>query len=170
MGQTSVSNTYLGTGLVGEFYSTEPQSARTLILASASAALNVVGSVVTFVDAQDDQAGIAASSNFAGIIGMPKVLAREGLDAATSIANGVPVEILDGGYIFVDLPAAAGKGDFVYYSNTDGTLATVAPDGVPPAGHTRVPGGIVSIKNVTEAGLGIIYVERGGDISDSTGI
>lgn len=170
MGQTTVSNTQLGSGVVGEFYSTEPQAARTLILASANAALNLVGSVVTFEDAEDDQCGVAASTRFAGLIGMPKSLVREGLDASTAIANGVAVEVLRRGYVFVDLPAVAAKGDYVYYSDTDGTLATIAPTGVAPVGHTRVPGGTVEIFNVTAAGIGVIYFDFAGDISDSTGV
>lgn len=170
MGQKIVSNATQGSGVVGEFYSTEPQGSRTLILASANAALNVIGSVVTYVDAEDQQAGIAASTRFAGIIGMPKALVRPTLDESTTIDNGVAVEVLNRGYVFVSLPAVAAKGDYVYYSDTDGTLATVAPTGVAPAGHTRVPGGYVEIANVTEAGIAVIYLDFAGDISDSTGV
>lgn len=170
MGQTSVDNTHLGAGVVGEFYSTEPQAARSLILNSASEANNVIGRVVTFVDNEDQQAGVAASARFAGIIGMPKVLARQGLDPVTTIANGTVAEILRRGYVFVDLPAVAAKGDYVYYSDTTGELATVAPTGTAPAGHTRLPGGTVEIFNVTEAGIAVIYFDFAGDISDSTGV
>lgn len=169
MAQTSVTNTRLGSGVVGEFYSTEPQSARTLILNSASEANNVIGRVVTYVDNEDQQAGVAASDRFAGIIGMPKTLVRPTLDPVTTIPNGTPAQILNRGYINVSLPAAADKGDFVYYSNTTGALATVAPDAAPPAGHTRVPGGTVEIYNVTAAGIAVIYVDFAGDKSDSTG-
>ena len=42
-------------------------------------------------------------------------------------------------------------------------LATAAPDASPPAGHARVPGGTVEIFNVTEAGVGVIYVDFAGD-------
>lgn len=170
MGQTSVSNTNLGSGVVGEFYSTEPQGVRSLILNSASAANNVIGRVATYVDDEDQQAGVAASTRFAGIIGFPKSLAREGLGDVNTIANGVAADLINKGYVFVDLPAVAAKGDFVYYSDTDGTLATVAPTAAPPPGHTRLPGGKVEIYNVTEAGISVIYVDHGGDISDSTGV
>ena len=169
MGQKSVSTTYLGSGVVGEFYSSEPQSVRSLILNSASAALNVVGSVVTFVDDEDQQAGVAASTRFAGIIGLPKTLVREGLADDLTIDNGVTVQVINRGYVFVDLPAVAAKGDYVYFSDTDGTLATIAPDGVAPVGYTRVPGGTVEIFNVAVAGIGVIYVDFAGDKSDSTG-
>lgn len=170
MGQTSVDNTHLGSGVVGEFYSTEPQTARSLILNSASEANNVIGRAATFVDDEDQQVGVAASTRFAGIIGMPKTLARQGLDPVTTIANGTAAEILRRGYVIVDLPAVAAKGDFVYYSDTTGELETVAPDAAPPAGATRVPGGTVEIFNVTEAGIAVIYVDFAGDKSDSTGV
>lgn len=170
MGQTTVSNTKLGSGVVGEFYSSEPQGVRSLILNSANAAHNVIGSVVTFVATKDEQAGVAASTRFAGIIGLPKTLVRPTLDDSTTIANGVTAQIINRGYVFVSLGAVAAKGDYVYYSDTDGTLATIAPDGVPPVGHTRVPGGYVEIANVTEAGIAVIYLDFAGDISDSTGV
>lgn len=169
MGQTTVANTKLGSGVVGEFYSTEPQGSRSLLLVSASAANNVVGRVVTYVDDESDQAGVAASARFAGIIGMPKTLAREGLGDVTTIANNVAAEIINKGYVFVTLPTVADKGDFVYWTNATGVLTTIAPDGVPPANSTRVPGGKVEIANVTAIGIAVIYVDHGGDISDSTG-
>lgn len=169
MGQTSVTNAVLGSGVVGEFYSTEPQGTRSLILNSASAANNVIGRVATFVDDEDQQAGVAASTRFAGIIGFPKSLIRQTLDASSTIPNGTVAELINQGYVFVSLPAAADKGDFVYYSNTTGALATVAPTAAPPAGHTRLPGGTVQIFNVTAAGIAVIYVDFAGDKSNSTG-
>lgn len=169
MVQKTVTNTALGTGVVGEFYSNEPQRTRGQIINSSSESLNVIGSVLTKVADEDDQSGVAASTVFAGILCSPKSLARQGLDAQTVIPNGTQVEVALQGYVFVDLPAAADIGDFVYFSDTDGTLATIAPDGIPPAGHTRLPGGTVQIKKVTAAGIGIIYLDSAGDKSDSTG-
>lgn len=169
MGQTSVVNTDLGTGVVGEFYSTEPQGVRALILNSASEANNVIGRVATYVDDEDQQAGVAASDRFAGIIGFPKILAREGLGEVTTIENGRVVDVIHRGYVFVALPGAANKGDYIYYGDTDGALEAVAPDAAAPAGATRLPGGTVEIFNVTEAGIAVIYVDFAGDKSDSTG-
>lgn len=169
MGQKIVSNALLGSGVVGEFYSTEPQGSRALILNSASAANNVIGRVATYVDDQNDQAGVAASTRFAGIIGFPKSLIRQTLDDSSTIPNGTVAELINQGYVYVNLPAVADKGDLVYYSNTTGELATIAPTGIPPAGHTRLPGGKVEIFNVTADGISVIYVDHGGDISDSTG-
>ncbi len=169
MAQTSVTNAQLGSGVVGEFYSTEPQGVRTLILNSASEANNVIGRVVTYVDGEDQQAGVAASSRFAGVIGMPKTLARPTLDNITIIDNGTPTQIIRKGYVFVNLPAVAAKGDFVYWTNATGALTTVAPDAAPPADSTRVPGGTVEIFNVTAPSIAVIYVDFAGDKSDSTG-
>lgn len=163
MVQKAVVNSALGSGVVGEFYSNEPQRTRGQLINSATESLNVIGTVLTKVADEDDQSGVAASSVFAGILVSPKSLVRQGLDAQTIIPNGTQVELAQQGFIFVDLPAAADIGDFVYYSDTDGTLSTTAPGATAPAGSTRLPGGTVEIKNVTEAGLGIIYLDSAGD-------
>lgn len=168
MGQKTVVNTQLSNGLPGEFYSTEPQGSRSLILKSASAANNKIGVVATYVADEDDQAGIAASTRFAGIIGFPKSLVRPTLENITTIDNGVVAEIINKGYVFVTLPAVAAKGDFVYFTNATGALTTVAPNVAPPAASTRVPGGTVEIFNVTAAGLAVIYLDHAGDKSDSS--
>jgi len=170
MGQKTVVNTQLSNGLPGEFYSTEPQGSRSFVLNSANAALNKVGVVATYVAGEDDQAGIAASTRFAGIIGFPKTLVRPTLENVTSIDNGVAAELINRGYVLVTLAAVAAKGDFVYYSNTTGVISTVAPTAVSPAGATRLPGGTVEIFNVTAAGIAVIYLDHAGDKSDSTGV
>lgn len=163
MVQKTVTNSALGSGVVGEFYSNEPQRTRGQIINSATESLNVIGSVLTKVADEDDQAGVAASTVFAGVLVSPKSLARQGLEAQTVIPNGTQVELAQQGFIFVDLPAAADIGDFVYFSDTDGTLSTAAPTATAPTGSTRLPGGTVQIKNVTAAGLGIIYLDSAGD-------
>lgn len=163
MGQTSIVNKELGSGVVGEFYSTEPQRTREKLLESAKPALNKIGVAVTQVENEDDQVGVGASRVFAGIIGSPKSLVRQGLDNVTTIKNGVLVECYLQGYMFVDLPASAAIGDYVYYSNADGTLSSSSPVNPAPAGTTRVPGGTVRIKNVLSSGIAIIYLDDAGD-------
>jgi hypothetical protein len=163
MTQKIVSNKALGTGVAGEFYSTEPQRTRGKILVSASEALNLIAVAVTHVADEDDQVGVAASAVFAGIIGSPKSLFRVGLDAQTVIPNGTVIETVLQGYLIVNLPAAADIGDFVYFSDTTGLLVTAAPAASTPVGHSRVPGGTVQIKNIVAAGLGIIYLDSAGD-------
>tara|TARA_R100000951_G_scaffold62227_1_gene52235 strand:- start:13438 stop:13986 length:549 start_codon:yes stop_codon:yes gene_type:complete len=166
MTQKIVSNKALGTGVAGEFYSTEPQRTRGKILTSASEALNLIGVALTQVAGEEDQAGVAASGVFAGILGSPKSLQRVGLDAQTVVPNGTAVECILQGYVVVNLPAAANIGDFVYYSDTTGLLATAAPAASTPAGHSRVSGGTVQIRNVAGAGLGIIYLDAAGDSTE----
>ena len=58
--------------------------------------------------------------------------------------------------------AAAENGDFVYYSDTTGALATASPTITAPAGHTRLPGGLVKGLNVTTAGVAEIYFDMAG--------
>lgn len=168
MTQKIVLNKALGTGVAGEFYSTEPQRTRGKILVSATEALNLIAVAVTHVANEEDQVGVAASAVFAGIIGSPKSLQRVGLDAQTVIPNGTVIECVLQGYLVVNLPAAAAIGDFVYFNDTTGLLTTVAPATIPPAGVTRVPGGTVQIKNVAVAGLGIIYLDAAGDKTTPT--
>ncbi len=167
MTQKIVVNIGLGTGVVGEFHSNEPQRTRGQIIVSTNEALNVIGSVLTKVAGEDELSGVAASTVFSGILATPKNLVRQGLDAVTTIINGTAVEVAQQGYLYVNLPAAASIGDFVYFSNTDGTLSTAAPTATAPAGTTRVPGGTVQIKNVTQAGIGIIYLDSAGDTTTS---
>lgn len=163
MTQKIVTNKALGTGVVGEFYSNQPQRTRGKILISASEALNIIGVALTQVAGEDEQAGVAASTVFAGILGTPKALYRNGLDAQTFIPNGTAVECILQGYVIVNLAASAAIGDFVYYSDIDGSLLTEDPAVTAPVGFTRVAGGTVQIKNVTQAGLGIIYLDAAGD-------
>lgn len=159
MVQTTVTNTNLATGIVGEFSRDINQDSISVVLNSATESLNVVGSVVHFVDGNDYEAGVAADGNIAGVLVTPKANYRASLTTAQGyINNNAQTEVATRGYIFVDLPAAADKGDFVYYSDTDGTLATAAPDTAPSAGYTRLAGGTVT-KNATEEGVGEIYID-----------
>lgn len=166
MTQKIVLNNALGTGVAGEFYSTEPQRTRGKILVSATEALNLISVAVTHVADEDDQVGVSASAVFAGIIGSPKTLQRVGLDAQTVIPNGTAIECVLQGYLIVNLPAAADIGDFVYFNDTTGLLSTAAPAASTPAGTSRVPGGTVKIKNIVAAGLGIIYLDDAGDTTE----
>ena len=163
MTQKIVSNKALGTGVAGEFHTTEPQRTRGKLLVSANAALNLIAVAVTQVASEEDQVGVAASAVFAGILGSPKSLQRVGLDAQTTIPNGTAVECILQGYVIVNLPASAAIGDFVYFTDATGLLTTAAPGATAPALSTRVPGGTVQIRNVASAGLGIIYLDSAGD-------
>ena len=110
----------------------------------------------------DYNVGIAADGNFAGILSNPKTSVRPSLEAEAFFPNETQVEVAERGYMFVTLPAAAAIGDFVYYSDTTGALATAAPSATAPVGHTRLPGGLVKGQNVSAAGVGEIYFDMAG--------
>ncbi len=160
--QSSVTNNFLATGIPGEFSRSGNQETRGAILNSESEANNIVGRVVFTVDGNSNEVGVAADGNFAGILSSPKTAVRPTLDAQAFILNDTQVEVAERGYLFVTLPAAASVGDFVYFSDTTGALATAAPAATAPAGHSRLPGGLVQGQNVTAAGVGEIYFDIAG--------
>jgi len=158
MVQTTVTNTHLATGIPGEFSRSENQDAIGVILNSAAEAKNIVGRVVHFVDDNDYEVGIAADGNIAGILSTPKAAYRATLDDQAFLPNESQSEVATRGYLFVTLPAAAKKGDLVYFGDTDGALTTAAPGVAPAADHTRLPGGVV-VRNNSGAGVGEIYID-----------
>ena len=160
--QSSVTNEFQATGIPGEFSRSGNQESRGAILNSATEANNIVGRVVFTVDGNSNEVGVAADGNFAGILCSPKTAVRPTLDAQAFILNDTQVEVAERGYLFVTLPAAADIGDFVYFSNTTGALATAAPATTAPVGHSRLPGGTVQGQNVTVAGVGEIYFDIAG--------
>ena len=164
MVQSVVSNQFLANGIPGEFSRSDNQKSRGAILNSAVEANNVVGRAVLTVAANDFEVGVAANGNFAGILSSPKTAIRPTLDAQAFIANETQAEVAECGYMFVTLAAVAAVGDFVYYSDTDGTLATAPPATTAPVGHSRVPGGLIKGLNVTAAGVGEIYFDISGSV------
>lgn len=160
--QSSVSNQFLATGIPGEFSRSHNQESRGAILNSGTEANNVVGRAVKTVDGNDFEVGVAADGNFAGILCSPKTGVRATLDAQAFLPNDTQVEVAERGYLFVTLAAAADIGDFVYYHNTTGVIATAAPSAAAPASHTRLPGGLVKGLNVTAAGVAEIYFDMAG--------
>lgn len=160
--QSSVTNQFLATGLPGEFSRSGNQETRGAILASAVEANNVVGRVVKTVTGNNYNVGVAANGNLAGILSSPKTGVRATLEPQAYLPNASQVEVAERGYLFVTLPAAAAIGDFVYYSDTTGVLATAAPAATAPVGHSRLPGGLVQGQNVTGAGVGEIYFDIAG--------
>ena len=160
--QNSVTNKFQSTGVPGEFSRSHNQESRGAIINSATEANNVVGRVVKTFAGVDHNVGVAADGNFAGILACPKTSVRPSLTAQAFLPNETQVEVAERGYLFVNLPAAADDGDFVYYSDTTGELATAAPAVTAPAGHSRLPGGLVKGCNVTVAGTGEIYFDMAG--------
>jgi len=160
--QSSVTNKFQATGIPGEFSRSDNQQSRGAIINSAVEANNIVGRVVKTITGSDSNVAVAGNGNFAGILSSPKTSIRPSLTAQAFLPNETQVEVAESGYLFVSLPAAAANGDFVYYSDTTGALATAAPATTAPAGHTRLPGGLVKGNNVTVAGTGEIYFDMAG--------
>lgn len=160
--QTSVGNQFLATGIPGEFSRSHNQESRGAIIKSASEASNVVGRVVKTVSGSNNNVAVAATGNFAGILSSPKTSVRPSLSAQAFLPNDTQVEVAERGYLYVTLPAAAANGDFVYYANATGILASAAPTATAPAAHSRLPGGLVKGDNVTEAGVAEIYFDMAG--------
>ena len=160
--QSSVTNQFQATGIPGEFSRSDNQKSRGAIIDSATEANNVVGRVVNTFDGENYNVGVAANGNFAGILCAPKTSVRPSLAAQAFLPNEIQVEVAESGYLFVTLTAAAANGDFVYYSDTTGVLTTAAPTATAPAGHTRLPGGLVKGLNVTAAGVAEIYFDMAG--------
>ncbi len=159
MVQSTVSNTALATGIPGEFSRSTNQDSFGAILNSGTESLNVASSVVLHVADNDYEVGVAADGNPAGILGFPKIAVRDTLDAQAYFSNDTQVEIATRGYLFATINSAAEIGDYVYYSDTDGTLQTGAPADTAPTGYTRLPGGKVTGINPTEAGVAEIYFD-----------
>ena len=159
MVQSVITNQKLATGVVGEFARSTNQDSVGKMLDSADESMNKVGVIVKYSASDSDVVGVAQDGNIAGILGCPKVLQRATLQSQDFVNNATQVEIITRGYVFVHLTAVAAVGDYLYYSDTDGTLATATPDTVPPLGYTRVNGGKVTGMNVTEAGLAEVYID-----------
>ena len=162
--QNSITNNFNATGLPGEFSRSIGKDARGAILNSTNEAFNLAGTAVLDTAGNDFEVGVASTGNFAGLIVNMKSLVRQSLDAQAFVSNETQIEIATAGYLYVTLAAAAANGDYVYYSDTDGTLATAPPATTAPVGHSRLPGGVVKGLNVTAAGVGEIRF----DISGST--
>lgn len=160
--QTTVSNTFQASGVTGEFSRSENKDSFGAKLNSASEANNLMSRAVNHVAANDNQVGVAAAGNLAGLLCNPKAAYRVGLSDSLVVPNETQCEVATRGYLWVLVGAAASIGDFVYYSDTTGELSTAAPAAVPGAGITRLPGGKVVGRNVIEAGLAEIYFDVAG--------
>ncbi len=162
MTQSSVVNQFQSSGVPGEFSRSHNQESRGAIINSATEANNVVGRVVMTITGQQHNVAVAGNGNFAGILACPKTSIRPSLSAQAFLPNESQVEVAERGFLWVNLPAAAEDGDFVYYNDTTGVLATAPPATSAPSGHSRVPGGLVKGPRVTAAGTAEIYFDMAG--------
>lgn len=137
-------------GLIGEIAYDGPTRATPAMLDSgAGAANNIVGRAFTWEDPEAKTikaGGAGATEVFAGIMVMPKTYALRGAGGDTLaesllVPDGVPVEVLDMGEIFVSLASdGATIGSLVKYTDATGIL----DHGTAAAGETQVPNATVA--------------------------
>lgn len=152
----------MGAGIPGELFNDGPRRCKTATLVSASAANNIFGSVFTYASQFTAQAGSGGARGFAGFLVGPKEQALYGTSAGTlnpslTLPNNIQAELLYMGSIFVQLPAAANIGDYVFYNNTTGLLTTLPP-GTTPVTGTTFANAVVDFFDISAAGLAVITV------------
>lgn len=156
------------TGIVGEIILSGPHRAKPAILSSTSAANNVIGRAFRHVGTDDLDVTADAAGVFAGILVNPKVYATSGpstgtLDPTLTLPNQTNVELLDMGFILVDLSQDSPTdprrniGDNVWYQDTTGILVGVQSTTTTVTGYTQVPNATIRRNNVDgDPGLAII--------------
>lgn len=146
-------------GLIGEIAFDGPTRALSAVLDSgAGAANNVIGRVFTWADraANTVKAG-GAAADFAGIAVMPKTHSLTGTAAggtlaeSLTLADGVPVELLFMGEVFVSVASdGAVIGSALKYDTTTGVI----DHGAPGAGEAAIPNAVVSRHNASPTAAG----------------
>lgn len=157
----STVNTTQATGVVGDILIDGPMRAQPGILASTSAANNVIGRAFRHVSGSDLNVTADGTGAFAGILGNTKVYAHGGttsggtLDETLVLPNNTNVELVTKtSGIVVDLSTDAAIGENVFYNDTTGILAADA--GTSLSGHTQIPNAKVVRRNISAAGLAVI--------------
>lgn len=154
--QTSIRSD-MATAFPGDIVLSGAIRAQTGVLATTTAANNVIGRALTHTAATDGSFEVGGTGAFAGILSgrHQYALATAGLAASTTLANGTIVEAVKfTSGIAVTLATTGAIGDGVAYA-ADGTLSA-APGGVAPASTTLIPGAQIVRYNITTAGLAVI--------------
>lgn len=168
----------IGFGVVGELAYEGPLRGQPGILDSTDAANNVVGRAFSIKAGATGSwaAGSAGAADpkpiameaggngpFGGILANPKVyttagtLAGGALAATTVLPNDTPAEFVTEGDIVVNFPAATNPGDWVYYLQASGILATTAPGAAAPAASVG-PIGTVERFVAAGANIGVLHL------------
>lgn len=158
------------TGIVGEIIYSGPTRAQPGILASTTAANNVIGRAFRHVAGSDTDVTADGAGVFAGILANPKVYATSGpasgtLDPTLTLPNETQVELLYMGIIIVDLsqdsptnPSRA-IGANIWFEDATGILVGATPATATITGYTQVPNATVVRQNVDASpGLAIIQL------------
>jgi hypothetical protein len=160
MPQTTVRFDY-GFGVVGESRKHGSRRAKPGLINSGTAANNVVGRAFTQAAAGGTVAA-GGTGIFFGLLANPKQYASYGTAAGgplaptITLANQTIGEFVESDYSFIVAMTNAnvGIGDYVCFSQTDGSLQSVAPGSAVPTGYTRILGAVVDdLPQPTAGGL-----------------
>lgn len=149
-------------GIVGDIAFGGPYRAEPGILASGSAANNVIGRAFTRVAANDNTvAAGGAALTFGGILINSKEYATSGtasgaLETTLALPNGTPVSLLLMGYVWVTLSGDAAVGDDVCYVDATGVLFAVDAGAAAGTNNTKIPGAKIAYFNTSGAGLAVV--------------
>lgn len=155
--QTSVRQ-FLAGGVAGDIVVSGPVRAQAGILATETAANNVIGRALTHVANSDTNLVVGGTGAFAGILANSKqyALVGNGLAPSMVLPNGIIVEgVTMCSGIMVSLANTGAIGDGIEFSQSDGSLKANST-GTASSGYTLIPGAKIVRFNATAAGLAII--------------
>ena len=155
--QTTVRQ-FLAGGVVGDIVLSGPVRAQAGILATETAANNVIGRALTHVAGSDTNLVVGGSGAFAGILANSKqyALVGEGLAPSLTLPNGTIAEgVTMCSGIMVALAGTGALGDKIEFSQTDGTLKANSTGTASP-GYTLIPNSKIVRNNITAAGYAIV--------------
>lgn len=196
--QLKIINKFLAFGIVGEFYTNQPQRTRGYYIESLgdnnanAETKNIIGRVLFHHKTKENVVGINKTTDngaVAGILGFPKYYVRPQLTNIPYIPNNQSVEMIQQGYVVVNLlglakeaftPAAtadqsvASIGDHVYYHEETGQLVSASPDLKFKKANNkyhRLQGATVAIQNFPlvkeKESIAVIYIDIAGDNTES---
>lgn len=140
----------LVSGIPGEISFDAPYTGVAAVINSASAANNVFGRAMTYVDESVETVGAGGTGLFAGILVNPKGFAVAELSSTgDTVPNGAPVELMREGecYVLLSAGTAVTIGDPIYFVNADGTIGA----GTATTGQTQITGATVFRHNPSAA-------------------
>ena len=149
----------LVSGIPGEIAFDSPYTGIAAVINSASAANNVYGRAMCYVDEAVETIGAGGTGKFAGLLVNPKTSAVVNIgDTADYVPNGTPVETMFEGecYTLLSVGTAVTIGDPVFFVNADGTLGA----GTAGAGQTQIVGAQVFRHNPSAANAPSLAVIR----------
>jgi len=197
--QLKVVNQALAFGIAGEFYTNQPQRTRGFYLNTYKKDgapfdyTNIIGNVV-FHNVMNDLEvghydGEPAQGDVAGILGFPKNVYRYTLDPVGFVSSNQQVEVIQQGYVVVNLhgslkaqdikglkngenPFRAQIGDYIYYHKITGELTSISKDTPVTAASSwkRLSGATIAVMSVQPpapnmTNIGVIYMDLAGDKS-----